>query len=626
MDLNGDMINGTIDNPIIHQSKLNDEVKVTYDELLKLSNIAYISLDEGYIIKNKAGQYIKIMTTSIDNPFIVRDNSLTINIDYFLTHPQLVDEILCNVCKNTKSDDISIIDKALITQQLLESLKSNTSLKDIKIARYERQPQRQYFMNQELFDMFKDSGKRIYTSGVDPELENNFSSVIGYNVSRKLIGYNNYNDLQDISRIIYVREAFTLEELENLKYLPDGKTIHIHADDLDISEVIKIVNRINNLGNRVQIKIDLKDKEVFNSCEIFTDEKYENMDIIINDTNFLDYKRYESILYSFIKDVNDTEYSPFEKYIYAYNITKRFKEYKENDEDRTKARNIYDILFNEYMVCVGYAKMLNDLLRKMGFESKEIPGDLYIRENEEDVYKSAGHARTYIHIEDPKYGISGYYIADPTWDNDIENDYYNHLAMTSIEATRQKNLSGNAIKYDNISVRELFYIDSLDEFYEKVNYIINNKINNNYEIHKIYKSIIHDILQELKLIDKSMYDKFISKYSQSGENPFLDSNKDITIEYNQFVQIISDLGNYIVSKVNNPISGKSIIDAAMVVNTNIFGFNEEQSIEYRSYLIDINKKRQDKYFKKRTIENVMTGEIVYENETNKFDIEDSKKL
>ena len=123
-----------------------------------------------------------------------------------------------------------------------------------------------------------------------------------------------------------------------------------------------------------------------------------------------------------------------------------------------------------------------------------------------------------------------------------------------------------------------------------------------------------------------MYDKFISKYSQSGENLFLDSNKDITIEYNQFVQIISDLGNYIVSKVNNPISGKSIIDAAMVVNTNIFGFNEEQSIEYRSNLIDINKKRQDKYFKKRTIENVMTGEIVYENETNKFDIEDSKKL
>ena len=42
-----------------------------------------------------------------------------------------------------------------------------------------------------------------------------------------------------------------------------------------------------------------------------------------------------------------SSHSPFEKYIYAYNITKRFKEYKENDEDRTKARNIYDILFNE---------------------------------------------------------------------------------------------------------------------------------------------------------------------------------------------------------------------------------------------------------------------------------------
>ena len=36
-----------------------------------------------------------------------------------------------------------------------------------------------------------------------------------------------------------------------------------------------------------------------------------------------------------------------------------------------KARRVYDILNNNYMVCVGYSEFLGDLLEKLGIENIE---------------------------------------------------------------------------------------------------------------------------------------------------------------------------------------------------------------------------------------------------------------
>ena len=46
-----------------------------------------------------------------------------------------------------------------------------------------------------------------------------------------------------------------------------------------------------------------------------------------------------------------------------------FKEYKECEKDKSEARNLYKILDNEYMVCVGYAKLLSDLLSKLNINN-----------------------------------------------------------------------------------------------------------------------------------------------------------------------------------------------------------------------------------------------------------------
>ena len=50
---------------------------------------------------------------------------------------------------------------------------------------------------------------------------------------------------------------------------------------------------------------------------------------------------------------------------YHFNA-KKYKEYKENNDKKEQSRNLYDILDGEYMVCVGYATLLGDLLNKLG--------------------------------------------------------------------------------------------------------------------------------------------------------------------------------------------------------------------------------------------------------------------
>ena len=84
-------------------------------------------------------------------------------------------------------------------------------------------------------------------------------------------------------------------------------------------------------------------------------------------------------------------------------------------------------------------------------------------------------------------------------------------------------------------------------------------------------------------------------------------------------KILEVLCDYILTKVNKPISGQAIIDAAMVINKDIFNLTEIQEQDMRENLIEINKKRQEICFPSKKIKNDKTGEITYQNIPNKFD-------
>ena len=129
-----------------------------------------------------------------------------------------------------------------------------------------------------------------------------------------------------------------------------------------------------------------------------------------------------------------------------------------------------------------------------------------------------------------------------------------------------------------------------------------------------YLDFIHKLLDTIKVIDVEKYKKITQKYNIPSTTIGVKETF-----YSDVISAIKELGSYFSSKVNNQISGSTIIDAAMVVNKNVLNLDTKQEEAYRNYLIEINKERQSRMFPKRTIENATTGEVIYQNEENKFD-------
>ena len=446
---------------------------------------------------------------------------------------------------------------------------------------------------------------------------------------------------------LYIYSEISEEQKEKVKNITPDTTIVIR--EANEEETIKILDTLLQLGIKSNIELTADDKEKFNHTKIFKDDKYDKLNIIIkgsqiNSIKLTEYKYYENILYRFIEPAQNKNYSPFEKYIYAYNVTKRFKKYKES-ENRAESRDLYKLLESDYIVCAGYSNLLIDLLTKLGIPARFAKLTVAtIKEGEET--KNEYHARVAYSMKDPKYNIDGYYIADPTWDNSEEQDYYNFVALTSKEMNYGNRLIASKINEIYYNADELLFSETEQEFTDKVKYILNNALSKNLEIPlsnnmdtsieitnyiskckdkeeikhikdkvlETYLDFIHKLLDTIKVIDVEKYKEITQKYNIPSATIGVKETF-----YSDVISAIKELGSYFSSKVNNQISGSTIIDAAMVVNKNVLNLDTKQEEEYRNYLIEVNKERQSRMFPKRTIENATTGEVIYQNEENKFD-------
>lgn len=602
-------------------------------------NISSITIAKDEVI-NMSDKIVKRIRTDKEHPFIIEGSRLEINEDYFLEHSQEIHNLITTLCSKAKDIVFEIKNKELIPNNIIETAINNKNIDELDLVpmhSYSREipKEQQYILTEEDYKKIKSSSHSIsiFTSNVVEELKDNFDPIIKFNRERKLIGNNTYEDLQQEWGGIVLNESILDEELQNLKYINPNRSIVIDSQNNEfIEKVLKVIKDLQ-LNNKVVIGV--KDKEMFNQSSIFKDSIYENLNIFINSgTQTIPlglYKKTEQTMYTFLSPLKDKNYSPFEKFIYVYNMTKRFKQYKETETNKTKSRYLHEILFNDYMVCVGFAEMLIDFLHKIGIQATKQSIDVAIN-NEGEELKTEGHARVISHIVDPKYNIDGYYISDPTWDNNIEFDFYNHLVLTSKEVNSEDRKHMSGVRKTDFSVlqepSDIMFSESLDEFYSKINYIINKKMNKYIsdcktkkqvykakdEIKDIYASILNNILKALKEIDEEKYEEIVSKY-EIPKTKF--DAKDGFIE--EFPQIITEIANYIVPMTNKVVPANTIIDAAMVVNKDALNLNDEQTMSYRNNLINNSKIMQQYFFPKRTIENATTGEVIYENEENKFD-------
>ena len=189
------------------------------------------------------------------------------------------------------------------------------------------------------------------------------------------------NDIETIKKYV------ELKENNLLNYTIVFKTMYIHYNTSLISDNINYFKTI-------------KDKK--NIYFSFDGEKLLSLDQIIKDDEFLDYC---------VQNIKNSDMSPFEKYLAIYDIVKNFKKYNKRPDDRAlqESRNLYMILNNNYMVCAGYARLLETLLKRIGIDATYLISPTY----RDDIQ----HAIVALKIKDEKYNLDGVYLSDPTDDN-----------------------------------------------------------------------------------------------------------------------------------------------------------------------------------------------------------------
>ena len=432
------------------------------------------------------------------------------------------------------------------------------------------------------------------------------------------IGCFSFDDLKQYKNI-FVKLPQELKDIDNLFYTRDDVTINLINEDFTslksatetnyYNNVLKVINQLSNHNRKYNIKIEVDNRELFKKSNIINVIP-SNINLIINtnlkgESTHVEYDtdtyiKEEIKVENLIKPIRDSNLSSFEKYIACYNLAKNFKAYRENNEDRKKARELRYILDddNKYIVCVGFSNLLSLFLDKVGIPNTQIDVEVDISYNYSDLLdnipiKNEGHRRNLVKIDDDKYNIHGYYIADSTWDNKLGLDYYNNAVLTFEEKKEAHSL-------ESLTEIDLFFdFNNFEDFSNKINYFLRTNISIDVQFNKkeedaiiyAYKALYRKILGILYYTDQKKYFEFYNKYKT-----IVDSHMNLKEMEPIVYNFLNEYASYIIPLSNNKISMNKILDAACVVKKEISGYSDEEITDWLESVKIINRRRRQQAF------------------------------
>lgn len=577
---------------------------VTFDDLINnLDEYVFIIIDIFDSEINILENIVELEYTSINTPFVISEQmkTLFINKEYFINNYDKVLELLCFIVKNIKSKRIELVKKCLINETILKSIVSNANIEEVYLA-----PLDNFIISDEVYTLFKNTHiKSICAKDVSENLQNIFDPILRNNMSRVVFSGYKYRQLLSLE-MCSINRNLTDQEINNLELLVDLPIkIGIHLDKVDNDNLVKIINKLISLNIQNEIVMERLNgyrKHLFNEFFFNNLDLFNKLNITFSKIGYYSsLKNYiinEKFLYSFVKELNNSDLSPFEKFMYIYNAVKQYKKYKENKDSLLDSRELYEVLYNEYMVCVGFSVLLIDLLGKVGICA------CYrgVTVNDFVLDKDEGHARVYVHIVDPKYNIDGFYVSDPTWDNDLQCDYYNYAVMTDEECNDHREYLYMEEK------NELFNVNNYQEFFDKLNLFINRK--NPKSRNKYLYNYVNEIIRCIRELDLDFYNELVNLYP----NIKIDINM---ISEDELNSIITELGYYLGEKCNNVVSGKNILLAASEARVFENKGKIDKEIMY-NFLKMVNTKRHESTFPKRYKTNANGRRTIIANAKNKF--------
>lgn len=551
---------------VTEQYKTGDPVNNTLDNQANKNNIYLTYTDNNHQVAIATNDYYDTV----------------IHPDFFKKHKQEIIKAFNKTIKNSQSTYFAL-NANLFNEELFDYLITNRQdatlyLKDIELTEEQLKKIDNLFMNITL-------------------VNNNIKKEI---CSKYAFDYKTPDDLKNTNIFNITSDSLKENKIENLRFLPDNAIIDIYMCDYNheyseeeiltlISEKLNILDKLNK---KFIVKIPVEKRSIFK--KLFKNN-YNNLDLIIeNDLYEYPYQQYleeEKKLDSMVEPIKKANLSPLEKYIAVYNIVKNFKPYKENQQNPEYSRYLRYILDNEYMVCVGYAKLLEILLDKVGISTQHlsVSVDTSYKKGftlEEKLVEYAGHARVIVNLDDDKYNIHGLYMSDPTWDNNLQNNYLNHAIMTF----DKMQISDILFKYDTCS-NIVLDIHNFQEFNDQVNFLLKRSLNQDsiFNQSKTFKEKLLYAYQDVTsyIIDSFKCDPKSQKFYQALKN---------CQEENDYINLLTEIGHYLLTRINQPIKDEIILQANLTGIKVLNNLDENTLNTLKNEQEISHKKREESYF------------------------------
>ena len=338
----------------------------------------------------------------------------------------------------------------------------------------------------------------------------------------------------------------------NDKKYKDIKIISITCFSLD--GLNKLIEKRDDIKILIKFPINFSNEE---KNELFNNkEKYKNVffiDDAYKEFSIDDLIKIEKSMDLMVKDIKESDLSPYERFIAVYDIVKSYKSYKEEpDESFHLSRNVYMFILSDYGVCIGYTNFLQALLLRV-----DIPCD--------DLICNGDHAILVSYIKDSKYNINSFQLSDPTSDA-IRDDFkqlpltqsYMHLNMTFEEAERN---------YGNVEIMPFIKEDNPNKMLEYLKYKF-GKV----RLQFIFNKLANLFGNEINVLDSEdqVMNVFKELLSSIGE----DSSK-----YN--IETAKKVINYIKNKTRQKID----LDSRLMAIYNVYNYvNNEASNNFADFV------------------------------------------
>ena len=564
-----------------------DQLHIKIQDIVKRNNYTIILNDENHPYH---------FSNSFDYFFY---STIFLNPQLYKQNPDLFTDIIVKAITYSHHPTLNLSEDIILNSKILDAIVKNTYIEELDLN---NRP-----LSMDLYDSLKRNPNiKINTTNIPSDMQDIFDDQIPFNKTRPLVINYNFNQLQKIKEITLTRDLTALETEYLIKYAPNLKKIILSNEAL--LNIPTILEKFKNFNFNICLKL-IKNKE-YNLEELKKIvNEYPNITVQYeyNEYPLQDYINMEDGLNKLLLPIKDLKLTPLEKFIYVFNVTKRFRKYKKSENNPSISRSLIELFKegNEYIVCLGYSNILEALCKRLNIPIVGLSADI-AKINDLNEINYVGHARNLVYLKDEEYHIDGTYISDATWSNRFDYDLLTTALLTPYETINMENeiKDGETPLLSAQSYEEFIYLIYKELKSDNINIL---EINFGKLISNI-KILFPDFNQIL--LNFKSYNEFNSKISSSLKD-----------YYQLFIDedFMKTLYNFIKNKTNNIIPGETLINASVNLQRKLNPeMTEEELINYRNKLIADNYFGYNKLFPPIVKTGINDEKEIIANEINKF--------